>query len=65
MLATIFYNADKWMVLMLNRQRSPAGDFIWLNLTNATGFIAYGTTTLALTLSIFTGNKALKTKGLQ
>ena len=63
MLATIFYNSDKAMLLLLNRQRSPVGDIIWLNLTNATGFIAYGTAIVALTLSIFTGNKALKTKG--
>ncbi|UOE49834.1 phosphatase PAP2 family protein [Mucilaginibacter sp. SMC90] len=60
MLATLFYNEDKTIVLFLNHLHNPTRDLFWLTVTNAAGIIAYGICFIALIVSLFTTEKALK-----
>ncbi|QJD96013.1 phosphatase PAP2 family protein [Mucilaginibacter robiniae] len=61
-LATLFYNQDKTIVLFLNHLRNPTRDLFWLTVTNSAGIIAYGTSFIALIVSLFTKEKELKYK---
>ncbi|OOQ61963.1 phosphatase PAP2 family protein [Mucilaginibacter pedocola] len=61
-LATLFYNEDKTIVLSLNNLRRPARDLFWLTTTNTAGIIAYGISFIALIVSQFTKAKELKYK---
>lgn len=63
-LATLFYNEDKTIVLFLNHLRNPTRDLFWLTVTNSAGIVPYGTSFIALIISLFTKEKELKYKCL-
>ncbi|MFA6084845.1 phosphatase PAP2 family protein [Mucilaginibacter sp.] len=61
-LATIFYNYDKSLVIHFNQLRNPFWDLFFLNITNSAGFIAYGTSIILLLLSFLIKERAVKYK---